>query len=784
MRALLRSSPLLRLPTWVGPTLLLAILGYAANWLKLEIFFNVDFVFGSIFVMIAILRYGMLPGAIVGFLAATCTLQHWNHPWALLTFTLEALFVGRHASRSGSFLRWDILFWLFVGGPLVWVFYHHVMGMEAQATLLVFLKQSVNGIFNALIASLIVLVLPGRLKASEDLRSFREITFVALATFALVPATILLVVGTRHTIEEMKTRLAQRTSRASLIALEAARLLPDTSWSDTNASELRRVFDPTSADGVIFLSLLDRDRKVLLSTRPDAKPGEPLPQQAGSQVALGGGIRHLIPPAAPRTSFLQRWRDSLFVQERSVPGKQGWIVVSETTLQPLLATLTSEGIRSFGILLLLILVTIEVANLISGLFSSPLVELQRASRQLPDDVLRDRELGLPRSRIAELDGLISNFRSMAQALTASFAEERRFKETLEDCVIQRTEELQQSEEKYRALIESANDLIFLIAINSDGLPGVLVEVNEVACQRLGYARQALLRMTPWDLESAPSGKRIGQIMETLRQAGCMVFDTSYLSRDGEKIPLEMSTRILTLRGKPYILALGRDLSERAEREALRTALAEEKTRLKIMDEEKRHLTEKQMLVKDLHDGIGGIVTNITMLAQYGLAQGRGEEALGKIAELGAEGITEIRSFMNGTESDDTAWSDLIAEIKNYAIRMLEPHGIQVQVIAQLSPTVPPLGTFRYVQLLRIFREGITNVIKHAAAKHVVVSLEVTPDRYELRTTDDGVGFDSSKVRRRGIANMHSRAQNVGATLVLDTSSAGTAVVLSWTRNEA
>ena len=65
----------------------------------------------------------------------------------------------------------------------------------------------------------------------------------------------------------------------------------------------------------------------------------------------------------------------------------------------------------------------------------------------------------------------------------------------------RTQEaLKKSEGRYRVLFNHANDAVFVHGITPDGLPGKITEVNDFACERTGYAREELLRMSPLDLD--------------------------------------------------------------------------------------------------------------------------------------------------------------------------------------------------------------------------------------------------------------------------------------------
>ncbi|MCE1226290.1 MAG: hybrid sensor histidine kinase/response regulator, partial [Geobacteraceae bacterium] len=177
-----------------GRSLLLGLLfglaGFCLNWFKLELFFGVDFLFGSIVTMVALQRFGLISGLTAALIASLATLFHWHHPWAILVFSAEAVLVYLLVNRRRfSLLNADMLFWFTGGLLLVWLFYHHLMGFAPLATLMIALKQGVNGIFNTLLAKGICL-LPWVTKRDtrQQKPALRELLFVGLAALVLVPA--------------------------------------------------------------------------------------------------------------------------------------------------------------------------------------------------------------------------------------------------------------------------------------------------------------------------------------------------------------------------------------------------------------------------------------------------------------------------------------------------------------------------------------------------------------------------------------------------------------------
>ena len=159
-------------------------------------------------------------------------------------------------------------------------------------------------------------------------------------------------------------------------------------------------------------------------------------------------------------------------------------------------------------------------------------------------------------------GIKQPFNLIFRDLKQVEAELRKAQDTLEEKVWERTAELSASEEKYRALIECANDAILVQELDPDGKPGSFIEVNELACRQLGYSREELARLTPADITDPRCRDSLAVAMDKLSRDRHAVFETALMARDGRSIPVEVSTRMLELRGRRLLFSLVRDITER------------------------------------------------------------------------------------------------------------------------------------------------------------------------------------------------------------------------------
>jgi PAS domain S-box-containing protein len=122
------------------------------------------------------------------------------------------------------------------------------------------------------------------------------------------------------------------------------------------------------------------------------------------------------------------------------------------------------------------------------------------------------------------------------------------------------ERLRESEAHYRALFTAITDAVFVHEVLEDGSPGMVLEVNDVACTRLGYTRSELLRLRPQDIDDVRKlGSRI-LAGETVQ------FEQVHVAKDGRRIPVEIRAQRLTVGGRIMILSLVRDITERKQAE--------------------------------------------------------------------------------------------------------------------------------------------------------------------------------------------------------------------------
>ena len=140
---------------------------------------------------------------------------------------------------------------------------------------------------------------------------------------------------------------------------------------------------------------------------------------------------------------------------------------------------------------------------------------------------------------------------------------------------QAEEALRESEARFHAFIDHATDSFFL---NTWRPEARFVDVNCQACESLGYTRDELIGMGPLDISPDVTPAMLDGLRARLDAGETVTFDVRHRRKDGSLFPVEVRLRAITVEGRPYGLALTRDITERKRAEdALRQS--EQRTRL-------------------------------------------------------------------------------------------------------------------------------------------------------------------------------------------------------------
>jgi signal transduction histidine kinase len=249
--------------------------------------------------------------------------------------------------------------------------------------------------------------------------------------------------------------------------------------------------------------------------------------------------------------------------------------------------------------------------------------------------------------------------------------------------------------------------------------------------------------------------------------------------------------------KPH--AFGEDQQRLFTSLSQRAALAIDNAQLYEQTEELAVVEERSRLARELHDAVTQTLFSASLIAEilpelWAGDPEEGRQLLQELQQLSRGALAEMRTLLLELRPMALVEARLEDLLRQLAEAVTGREGVPVQVTIEGRCDVPPEI---HVALYRIAQEALNNVVKHAQASRVAVSLVCTPclfsalrppqnqtepdgstaelggtkgGRIELVICDDGRGFDPSVVPlgRLGLGIIRERAQAIGADLDIDT----------------
>jgi two-component system sensor histidine kinase UhpB len=385
--------------------------------------------------------------------------------------------------------------------------------------------------------------------------------------------------------------------------------------------------------------------------------------------------------------------------------------------------------------------------------------LERALKPLPQildglaQLTRGRvNVRLPRYKAAEFDAISGGFNRMAQALDESLAENRQL-----------------------ALVaQQSSDAIII-----RDLAGRITYCNAAAQRLLGYARQELVGAAASLIVPAERHDELRVQLESIeRREAVELVETQRVAKDGRVMDVALSAAPLVDPASDRVIGeicSLRDITEHKRMQAAEREL-EQNRRLTALIQSRLE-AERRALARELHDELAQYVTAIKTIGTA-------------IAGRAGEAQADIRDNANTIVSVASRIYDIVHGI----IRRLRPSGLdhlglaetlrdavsgwsqrhpQVRWELALAGELDGLGEALNITIYRIVQEALTNVVRHAEARCVHVSVERQQARGEdavvVCVRDDGKGLApalADEGARFGVAGMRERVQAFGGSFVL------------------
>jgi len=178
--------------------------------------------------------------------------------------------------------------------------------------------------------------------------------------------------------------------------------------------------------------------------------------------------------------------------------------------------------------------------------------------------------------------------------------------------------------------------------------------------------------------------------------------------------------------------------------------------------------ERQRIQRDLHDGFQQdlvVLTAKLALAREQLRRGdqRGDQALDELHLGLGDALAHLREFAHTIHPPVLADQGLLEAIEAQAARL------PVEVVIEADPALRGVRYPKHIEAAGwyVVAEALTNAVKHASARQVVVGLAQPNGSLSIEVSDDGCGFDPSSPRGIGLAGLADRIAIVNGDLTID-----------------
>ena len=260
-------------------------------------------------------------------------------------------------------------------------------------------------------------------------------------------------------------------------------------------------------------------------------------------------------------------------------------------------------------------------------------------------------------------------------------------------------ESKKAEEKlrlFRNLIERSNDCIFAV----EPKWGRFLDVNNRACDSLGYTRKELLNMmTIKDIEvSMPDDSYWQKQIEQLRDKKDIVKQDRYKRKDGSTFFVETSLKLVTQEKQDYIIAIARDITER-KRAEVKLKTAQEK-----LLETAREVGMAEVATGVLHN-VGNVLNSVSVTAESVQKRVRNSKIsyLADVVGLFEEHASELGTFMTNEERG----KKIPAFLTNLSKELVNEQERCLEALEALTKHVQHVGDIIQLQQSHSKTKGLT-----------------------------------------------------------------------------
>lgn len=317
--------------------------------------------------------------------------------------------------------------------------------------------------------------------------------------------------------------------------------------------------------------------------------------------------------------------------------------------------------------------------------------------------------------------------------------------------------LADSEDRFKKLFNSTGDAIFVTDEDEN-----IIEVNEAACKELEYTREELLKKKITEIKSEVYKDKVSENRRIIYEKGFHQFESEHVTKSGKIHKVEFTSRLVNFRGEKLILSVVRNVTDRIEVERKMLSAA-------IKGEEK----ERQRLAKELHDGLGPLLSTLKLYVgelSGEVTQQEKEDLLQHIHEIIDESIQNIRQIANNLMPTIIKDYGIVKALQHFCDKINRTNAINIHFEYDLQDK--SINPDLELILFRIVSELINNTLRHAKAENIHILLVQQERKLMLFYKDDGIGFDPQSILQQentgvGFKSIISRIKSINANYFIN-----------------
>jgi len=329
----------------------------------------------------------------------------------------------------------------------------------------------------------------------------------------------------------------------------------------------------------------------------------------------------------------------------------------------------------------------------------------------------------------------------------------------------RAEELLRvSEERYRLLVENSSDMVTEISAD-DKFLYVSPNVKSI----LGFEPMDIVGTNVLSRVYGKDKAVIGEILSKL--GGSATY--RYRDRQGGWHWFESSGRVYyTSSGEQRMVMVSRDITQRRKDEQ---QLEVSRKQLQNFTEHLEHVLEEERkrISRELHDELGQLLTILKFDLSWLKLEGSQQDvnSIAKIdamMELVNEALASVKRISKEIRPPQLEALGLVGAIQWDLDQMEKKTGLKS--IVTVEPAEVEIKSQIGAVLYRVFREALTNILRHANAEHVFIKLSQRPDSVTLTIRDDGRGITKKELKGTtslGLVGIRERLRMVGGTFTVE-----------------